>query len=417
MRDRVGGAPATAPPEDRRFVALLALIALGALCIRIAAALWANHPVVQGDAMTFHQVAQHLADGEGFRGAFVDAPTAEHPPGWEVVLAAADRLGINGYTNHRIIGALIGTLTVAGTGLLGRRVAGPAAGLVAAALAAVYPMLWGADVSLMSEPLYGLLLVAALLLATRVRDRPTVGRAAALGAVLGLAALTRGEAIGLLVLLAVPLLRRRWKPLAAAFAACVLVIAPWTVRNLTTFDAPVLISTNANTVWIGANCPETYGGPLKGHWSFRCFTPVRRGEDEAEWSVRQRTQGLEYLRDNAGRLPGVVVARVARTLEIHDVPQSQFLNAQEGRAVRPLTWGIRMAWGLLLLAAVGAVVLARRGAPLVEVLAPVVLVLALAVVVYGMTRFRFAAEPSLCVLAAASLTALPWPTRSGTSRT
>jgi 4-amino-4-deoxy-L-arabinose transferase-like glycosyltransferase len=390
---------------------------LGALGIRVAAALWANHPVVQGDAMTFHQVAQHLANGAGFRGAFVDLPTAEHPPGWEVVLAAADLVGLNGYTAHRILGGIIGTLTVAGIGLLGRRVGGDAVGLVAAALAAVYPMLWGADVSLMSEPLYGLLLVAALLLATRVRDRATAGRAAALGAVLGLAALTRGEALALLVLLAVPLLWRRWRPLAAVFAAFALTIAPWTVRNLMTFDEPVLISTNANTVWIGANCPETYAGVLKGHWSFRCFTPMRPGEDEAEWSVRQRSQGLEYLRDNAGRLPGVVVARVARTVEVHDVGQSQFLNAQEGRAVRPLTWGIRMAWALLLLAPVGAVVLARRGAPLVEVLAPVVLVAALAVVVYGMTRFRFAAEPSLCILAAASLTALRWPTRSGTSRT
>jgi 4-amino-4-deoxy-L-arabinose transferase-like glycosyltransferase len=395
----------------------LGLITLGALGIRVVAAFAAEHPRVQGDALTFHLVAQHLADGNGFRGPFVTEPTAEHPPGWELVLAFADLLGATGFQSHRVVGALVGTLTVAGVGLLGRRVGGDAVGLIAAALAAVHPMLWGADVSLMSEPLYGLFLVAALLLATRVRDRPTAGRAAALGAVLGLAALTRGEAIALLVLLAIPLLRRRWKPLVAAFAACALVIAPWTVRNLVRFDTPVLISTNANTVWIGANCDETYGGALKGHWSYRCFTPMRPGEDEAEWSVRQRSEGLEYLREHAGSLPGVAAARVARTLELWDFSQSQFLNAQEGRAVRPLSWGIRMTWALLLLAPVGGFVLARRRAPLVEVLAPVVLVLSLAVFVYGMTRFRFAAEPSLCILAAASLAALRWPTRSGTSRT
>ena len=402
-----------------RFGPLLALVGVGALAVRVIAALTLDHPPVIGDAMTFHQVAQHLADGQGFRAAFEDRPTAEHPPGWFLVLAAADRLGGNGYLTHRMIGALIGTLTVVGVGLLGRRVAGDAAGLIAAALAAVYPMLWGADVSLMSEPLYGLLLVAALLLATYVRERPTAARAAALGALLGLAALTRGEALALLVLLAVPLLWRRWRPLAAAFAACVLVIAPWTIRNLVTFDAPVLISTNANTVWIGANCDETYHGPLKGHWSFRCFEPVRPGEDEAEWAVRQREAGLRYLREHADRLPAVIPARVLRTFELWNVDQSLFLNAQEGRAIRPVRWGIRMTLVLLLLAPFGIWVLARRGAPLLEVLAPIVLVLALAVGVYGMTRFRFAAEPSLCILAAASLAALPWPftRRSGTSRT
>src|SRR5687768_3178814 len=113
--------------------------------------------------MVFHQVAQHLADGDGFAQAFRDEPTAEHPPGWEVVLAAADLVGGNGYLSHRLLGALIGTVTVVLIGLLGRRVGGPAVGLVAAGLAAVYPMLWAADVSLMSETLYGALLVAALL--------------------------------------------------------------------------------------------------------------------------------------------------------------------------------------------------------------------------------------------------------------
>ncbi|HEX8204642.1 MAG TPA: glycosyltransferase family 39 protein [Solirubrobacteraceae bacterium] len=401
------------------FTTRLALVGAAALAVRIVAALTLDHPLIQGDAMTFHQVGQHLADGEGFRAAFEDQPTAEHPPGWFVVLALADRVGGNGYVSHRLLGGAIGTLTVVLIGLLGRRVAGEAAGLIAAVLAAVHPMLWGADVSLMSEPLYGLLLVAALLLATRVRDRPTARRAAALGAVLGLAALTRGEALALLVLLVAPLLWRRWRPMAVAFAACVLVVAPWTIRNLLVFDAPVLISTNANTVWIGANCDDTYGGQLKGHWSFHCFQPIRADEDEAEWSVRQRREGLEYVREHAGRLPSVVVARVARTLELWSFGQSLYINANEGRAVKPVRWGIRMTWALLLLAPFGVWVLARRGAPLLEMLAPLGLTLLLAVGVYGMTRFRFAAEPSLCILAAASLAALRWPStrRSGTSRT
>ena len=105
------------------FARRLALVAAGALAVRVAAAFGAKDNLVQGDAMIFHQVAQNIADGEGFTQAFADAPTAEHPPGWEVVLAAADLVGGNGYFSHRLLGAAIGTVTVVLIGLLGRRVA------------------------------------------------------------------------------------------------------------------------------------------------------------------------------------------------------------------------------------------------------------------------------------------------------
>jgi 4-amino-4-deoxy-L-arabinose transferase-like glycosyltransferase len=356
---------------------------------------------VQGDAMVFHQVAQHLADGDGFRQAFRDAPTAEHPPGWEVVLAAANLAGGNGYLSHRLVGAVIGTVTVVLIGLLGRRVASAAVGLTAAAVAAAYPLLWGADVSLMSETLYGALLVAALLAAAH--QRPV-----ALGALLGLAALTRGEALALLVFLVVPLFWRQWRPMLAAFAAFAVVLAPWTVRNLVTFDEPVLISNNANGIWIGANCPETYAGDLKGYWRFQCYTDEREGEDESEYFLRQRRAGLEYMRDNADRLPGVMVARLRRLLDVYDIGQAEFINAAEGRPVRPTRWGIYAFWLLVPFAVAGAVIQGRREGwrGLLVLLAPVAMVVAVALATYGTTRFRFAAEPSVCVLAAIALVAL-----------
>src|SRR4051794_40979081 len=181
--------PAYAGPVRRpdAFEMRLAAIAAAALAVRVVAAIVTNDHLVQGDAMTFHQVAQHLADGQGFHQPFGPAPTAEHPPGWEVVLAGADRLGLNGYLGHRLLGALIGTVTVVLIGLLGRAVAGARVGLVAAALAALYPALWGADVSLMSETLYGALVVASLLAALWFRERPGAGRAAAMGALVALA--------------------------------------------------------------------------------------------------------------------------------------------------------------------------------------------------------------------------------------
>jgi 4-amino-4-deoxy-L-arabinose transferase-like glycosyltransferase len=382
------------------FVRRLALVAAGALGVRVAAVLGARDNLVQGDAMIFHQVAQNIADGEGFTQAFADEPTAEHPPGWELVLAAADLVGANGYTSHRLLGALIGTVTVVLIGLLGRRVGGSAVGLVAAALAAVYPMLWAADVSLMSETLYGALVVASLLAAARLRADTTPRAAALLGALLGAAALTRGEALLLVPLLLVPFTWRHRRAMVVGLAAFALVLAPWTIRNLVTFEAPQLISGNANNLWKGANCHETYYGELIGYWRFQCFDEPRPDEDESEFYARQRDEGLEYARDHLGRLPAVVGVRVLRLLDAWDPPQSLYLNAQEGRGTESTRWGIRMWWLLAPLAAAGAFLVRRERWVL---LAAVVMVAAVAAVTYGATRFRFAAEPSVCVLAAVTL--------------
>jgi hypothetical protein len=198
---------------------------------------------------------------------------------------------------------------------------------------------------------------------------------------------------------------RAWWGLGAAVLAFAVVLAPWTIRNLETFDKPVLISGNSNGIWIGANCPETYHGPLIGYWRFQCYTPPRPGEDESDYYARQRSLGLRYLRHHTGRLPAVVGVRLLRLADVWSVDQSVFINAQEGRAPRPVRWGIYCAWAIMALAVAGAVVLRRRRAPLWVLLAPIVLVVLVAAATYGTTRFRFAAEPSLCILAAAALVA------------
>jgi dolichyl-phosphate-mannose-protein mannosyltransferase len=396
------------------FSRYLGLIALLGLAVRVVNAIEHRDFPIQGDALTFHLVGQGLADGRGFHEAFPPGgPTAEHPPGLELLLAAFDKLGANGYLAHRLLLGAVGTVTVVLIGLLARRVGGDRVGLAAAAIAAVYPMLWLADGALMSETLYGLFVVAALLCALWVRERPSWKRAAALGALLALAALTRGEAVALLVLLAVPVAiaaRPDWRGRAALWGVTVLgfavVLAPWTIFNLTRFDTPVLISTNSNGLFVGANCPETYAGPLIGAWRFQCYTPRRAGEDEDAYFLRERKIGIDYALDHRGRWPAVIAARLGRVLDVYRFDQSVFFNTSEGRPANPVRWGIRMYWVVALLAIAGIVLLARRRSfGLLVLLAPIVMVLLVAIVTYGGTRFRYAAEPSLVVLAAVSLVA------------
>ncbi|WP_259311472.1 ArnT family glycosyltransferase [Capillimicrobium parvum] len=392
----------------------LGVIALLALAVRTINAIQHRDFQVLGDAMTFHLVGQGLADGKGFVEAFPPGgPTAEHPPGLEVFLAFWDKLGANGFLAHRIILGAVGTGTVVLIGLLARRVAGDRVGLTAAAIAAVYPMLWLADASLMSETLYGFFLVSALLCALWVRDAPSWRRAAALGALIALAALTRGEALALIVLLAIPVAiasRPTWSSRAALWAATlaafVLVLAPWTIFNLTRFDSPVLISTNSNGLFVGANCRDTYHGELIGAWRFQCYTKRRANEDEAQYFARQRRIGIDFALDHKGRWPAVVGARLGRLADVYRFDQSVFFNTAEGRPANPVRWGIRMYWVVALLALAGIVLLARRRTfGLVVLLAPIVMVVCVATVTYGGTRFRYAAEPSLVILAAVTLVA------------
>ncbi len=103
------------------------------------------------------------------------------------------------------LGPVTGTITVVGPGLLGRSLGGQRIGLVAASLAAVYPLLIVPDGALLSETLYGAALILVLAAALVPIRRPSQRSAAGLGSAVGLATLVRSEAIGLVALLAVPL--------------------------------------------------------------------------------------------------------------------------------------------------------------------------------------------------------------------
>src|SRR3954463_7041563 len=206
-----------------KFETRLAPIPLGGLLIRLAyAILHRKYPVI-GDALTFHLDAQHLADGHGFQRPFEDAPTAEHPPLHIVVLAFVDLLGGSSTTIQRCVMGVIGTGTVVALGVLGRTVAGARTGLIAAALAAVYPLLWVIDGAIMSETEYVLLVTLVLLAAYAYLRAPTVGRGALLGALIALAALTRGEALGFMAVLVVPLILRAWRGWGARVRAAAVV--------------------------------------------------------------------------------------------------------------------------------------------------------------------------------------------------
>ena len=387
-----------------RFWRGLALIAAAALGLRLlyAYALVRDAPLL-GDALQFHLQANALADGHGYVQPFLlrDAgelrPSADKPPLFPFLEAGVSLLGGRSWAWHHVVGILAGTGTVVVCGLLGRKVAGPAVGLAAAAVAAAYPVLVATDGSLRSESVYALAIALVLLAALRLREAPSARRAAVLGVAVGVAALARSEALALLVLLVLPVAGPRRTAIAGV--ACALVLAPWVARTWIVLDHPVLVSTNVGGLLAGANCDSAYAGDLLGQWDYGCLPPPVH-ENEALESARQRDIGLRYARDHAGRLPVVLAARLGRSFELYRPRQNAHMEAFfEGRNLTLAQIGTVAFYVLALLAAIGAAALRRRGGPWYVLAAPVALVALTTLISYGFTRFRVAAEPGLVVLA------------------
>ena len=294
-------------------VRLSAIVAAGVALRALYLFTVARHVSGVGDWWFYHWQANDLASGKFFiepfrlRLAHQEFPSAGHPPLYPALLSIVSWLGGTSVMWHRAFGLLCGATSIALMGVLGRRVGGEKLGLVAAGVCAVYPLMVVVDGALMSETLYTPLVILVLLAAF-------ARRSFLLGAAIGLAALCRSEALLLLPSLAWPLLwRSGLTRVALATLGCVLVIAPWTIRNAIALDHLVPISTNDSTVIAGANCPKTYSGEDIGFWRLDCLPP-RRVDNEAEQSDIWRANGLRYAREHASRLlrgdPGAGAADV-----------------------------------------------------------------------------------------------------------
>src|SRR4051812_42666738 len=163
--------------QERPFATRLAAVAGVGLAIRLVYALVVmGDRDPRGDGREFHLLANVLATTGRYIQPFMyeglgrTVPTTEKPPLYPAVLSLSSLLGLDGYAAHRVVSCLLGTAAVVLIALLAREVAGERTGLVAGALAALYPALWMLDASLRSESLYLPLIALALLLAYRLVD-------------------------------------------------------------------------------------------------------------------------------------------------------------------------------------------------------------------------------------------------------
>jgi hypothetical protein len=347
------------------WAAALALVVLAGGAARVA------HAVDHGrflstDERAYTKLAAALAAGHGYRAPKMTDPL-HWPPGTPLLLAAGRLVGgVDGqYWAQLVVGlALIGVVFALATTL-----AGPWAGVAAAAAVALYPPLAVLTGDLVSEPLGALTLALAILaLAVAWRGPPRSSRFALAGAALGIAILVRADLLALPFVLAalVAVVARGWRAPLAYLGAALLVVAPWTAYATHRQGELVPVASSSwSSLFVGTYLPAdgrqfrlrtVLGDEARAH------NPLLRGIPDgrlrAEWVLDAVAARHPRLDRNAA-----MKAEVQRNLRVYALGHPLDFAAMQARKVARMWLGYdrgthhnRRAWILalhLLLAAGG----------------------------------------------------------------
>jgi 4-amino-4-deoxy-L-arabinose transferase-like glycosyltransferase len=333
-----------------------------------------------------------------------------------MVFAAFALLGFQKVLYFQLLACAVGAATVAAVGVAGRRIGGPRVGLIAAAIAALYPNLWMYERVLQCETL-AILLTALTINATYgFWRKPGTRGAAVLGLLVGLLTMTRPEAllIGLLVVAPAIWLQRevaarrrlRWSALAAAVALAPIV--PWAAYNTMRFEEPVVLTTNLGQTLVASNCDAAYYDLEVGWWNYACLEAASNQVvgDASQRDAELRSMAFEYMGNHTRRLATVVLAREGRTFGLYKPFDQVRLESLGGPTRAVGRAGLLAYWPLLALSIGGAAVLRRRRVPLVPLIGCVATVVVASGLTIGQIRYRALAEVPIVLLAAVAIAAL-----------
>lgn len=417
---------------------LVAAVLLGALALRIAEVDNTSYRPRNdaGSYLTLASSIAHTGDyslshaaGRGAGGT--RGPTAYFAPAFPYYLALVDI--IDGHETRRdgaiqparVSQAVLGTITVALTGLVALELFGPTAGWIALVLAATYPVLIELTATIVAENLLTVFVLAAVYAALRVRratrTRSRLGWVAGAGVLTGLATLTHENG----VLLLIPLIPAAWtehprlRPkamLAPALlvAMTALTILPWTIRNAVVEDHFIPVSDETGITLVGTYNPKSAADP-KVPYKWRIYYGIpgeralireSRNMTEPQLGATLEHQALHYISDHPFSPFAVAFHNTLRLLEL----EGTYAWRQSAMAISLSTntaqVGVFSFWALCLLALAGAFTRLARSAPKWVWMVPLLLALSVVLVNVETPRFRAPVDPFLILLAAAGLATL-----------
>jgi hypothetical protein len=373
------------------------------------------------DEQHYANLAANILAGNGFASA-AGHPTSIRPPLYPSLVAAVWAVaGVRNLQAVRLVQIGLALATALVTGLIGRRVFGPTVGRYAAAVVWLYPTLLFFNFLILTEILFTLLLVAFLLFAVMVVQKPRASTAVSCGVLLGLAALARSilwptplVLCPLLVVLIRASWRRRLALAAAVFAAYAMVVGPWAVRNTRLQHVPEVVDTMGGMNLRMGNYEYTPEDrmwdavALQGtqNWIY-AFTQEHPGEmpTEGEKDKWAQHKAVEYMLAN----PGTTLRRaLIKFADLWGLEREFIAGVQQGLFAPPL-WFAVSASVVILLAYVAVALAGGTGIWLaapdwrshVVLLVPVVLITGLHSIVFGHSRYHLPLVPILALYGSA----------------
>jgi 4-amino-4-deoxy-L-arabinose transferase-like glycosyltransferase len=414
---------------------LVAVILLVALAVRIAEVQRTDasyRPINDaGSYLTLASEIAHTGDyllthrpGSGAGGT--RGPSAYFAPGYPYFLALVDL--IDGHAVRRdgsihparIAQAVLGTITVALIGLVAFELFGLIAGLIALALAAIYPVQIGLAGTLVAENLLTPLVLAAVYAGLRARRAAAAAGAygwiAGAGVLTGLATLTHENAIVIALALLPALWRAGPRPLvgpALLVATIALAIVPWTIRNAEVMHRFIPVSDETGITLVGTYNPASAANPgVPYKWRIFYGIPGERALIHAAGKLtepqigdRLEHQALEYIAKHPG---APLTVAFHNTLRLFELEGTFAWHASASAILLPLDVardGVIGFWIVCVLALGGAFSRPVRAAPKWVWAVPLLLAVSVVLVNVETPRFRAPVDPFLILIAAAGLAA------------
>jgi 4-amino-4-deoxy-L-arabinose transferase-like glycosyltransferase len=396
MHAVVAGAAGPGPSADDRgsrwiWLAILAV----ALIARLVFVAVVPRVIVWSDGREYDELARWLVD----RGTY--GLQALRAPGYPTLMAAVYLVFGKSLLALRLVEAVLGTVTVGLVGAIGSRLFGRRAGLIAASLMALHPVLAFLPSTQYSENTVVLAIVLALGAASEAWRKGGWWRWAAAGVFLGAATLVRpnvilmwpGLALGFMVALVRE--RRGWLlPLLVASLALVLTVAPWVVRSHQVHGRWFFVATGGGrSFWLGNNpwtdCVTwTYTPPDSA-----TQTEMSRLPNEFALDDYYYRKGVEFIRDHPARAARLYGVKLGNLFALYPEPFTRnFMSA----------WA-RWAQGLASVLVYAGVLFAFRRWRVEPALWPltasIVTFSLVNALYYSVLRYRMAFEPCLLLMA------------------
>jgi 4-amino-4-deoxy-L-arabinose transferase-like glycosyltransferase len=201
MKDRLEMRPTTNSASDfnvttgRRFWALLCLLLAVSFAVRVAALAYWRTGAIENEGAEYARIAENLRNGVGYVGIATPGAELLFNPLYPLLIAGASFLTHDYESAARLVSLVLGAFLPLAAFGIASRLWNRHVGIAAALLTSFYPLLVNLSFTAFSEGPYATLLLSGIYLALRASDQPSIKPWFAVGAVFGLAYLTRAEAI------------------------------------------------------------------------------------------------------------------------------------------------------------------------------------------------------------------------------